>query len=62
MLFNNAAATASSSTVGVVPLLSWLSLVLPVVGCGIPPDVYRRMLDDMSSSRASMRRADREDR
>jgi hypothetical protein len=44
----------------VVPLLSWLSMVLPVVGCGIPPDVYCRMLDDMSSSsRASTRRDER---
>jgi hypothetical protein len=39
----------------VVPLLSWLSMVLPVVGCVIPPDVYCRMLDDMSSSSSSSR-------
>jgi hypothetical protein len=37
-------ATTSST---IVPLLGWLSMVLPVVGCAIHPDVYRRMNDDI---------------
>ena len=58
---SSSSSSSSSTVVEVVPLLSWLSMVLPVVGCVIPPDVYCRMLDDMSSSsssRASARRAE----
>ena len=36
-----------SATTKVVPLLSWLAMVLPIVGCGIPPEVYHRMLEDI---------------
>ena len=35
------------TTKTVVPLPSWLTMVLPVVGCAIHPDVYSRMRDDI---------------
>jgi hypothetical protein len=39
--------TTATTTSTVVPLLSWLSMVLPVVGCAVHPDVYRRMKNDI---------------